>query len=143
MEASGVFRLLDVDESGTIDLEEFLNGCLGLHGPAKAIDLATLMWEVRQLSRGFCDKMMSMEDRLHLVLNILNTGKCSSLHSASSNDLGKVEMKEARPRRLSRVAAHYSSVSPKSSASAEIFCDSAPQRSGSKRPSLIDKDDRI
>merc|ERR1719329_1002657 len=50
-EAEGVFRLLDNDESGEIDLDEFLNGCLGLHGPAKAIHLSTLMYEARNLHR--------------------------------------------------------------------------------------------
>jgi hypothetical protein len=46
-EAQSIFSLLDVDDSGTIDLDEFLNGCLSLHGPAKAIHLATLMYETR------------------------------------------------------------------------------------------------
>lgn len=52
-EAKAIFHLLDVDDSGRIDLEEFLNGCLGLHGPAQAIHLATLMHETRQLARGY------------------------------------------------------------------------------------------
>merc|ERR1711959_353091 len=48
-EAEGLFRLLDLDNSGSIDAEEFLNGCLRLHGPAKALDLALLMREVRRI----------------------------------------------------------------------------------------------
>ena len=28
--------LLDTDRSGTIDLEEFVTGCMQLHGPAKS-----------------------------------------------------------------------------------------------------------
>jgi Ca2+-binding EF-hand superfamily protein len=50
-EAKGVFVLLDNDETGEIDLDEFLNGCLGLHGPAKAVHLSTLMYETRGLSK--------------------------------------------------------------------------------------------
>jgi len=50
-EAKGVFRLLDLDDSGAIDAEEFLNGCLRLRGPASALDLALLMHEVRRLEK--------------------------------------------------------------------------------------------
>jgi len=49
-EARGLFRLLDMDGSGRIDEEEFLNGCLRLRGPAKAMDLALVMKEMRRLS---------------------------------------------------------------------------------------------
>merc|ERR1719498_1208064 len=48
-EAKGLFRLLDLDGSGSIDAEEFLSGCLRLRGPAKALDLAILMHEVRKV----------------------------------------------------------------------------------------------
>merc|ERR1711920_1086137 len=44
---------LDLDGSGAIDAEEFLSGCLRLRGPAKALDLALLMREVKQLVRSF------------------------------------------------------------------------------------------
>lgn len=50
-EAKGVFQLLDLDGSGTIDAEEFLNGCLRLRGPAKALDLAVLMHEVKEIRK--------------------------------------------------------------------------------------------
>merc|ERR1711972_628352 len=50
-DAKSVFALLDADDSGKIDLDEFLNGCLGLHGPAKALHLATLMYEPRLSAR--------------------------------------------------------------------------------------------
>eukprot|EP00425_Heterocapsa_triquetra_P044336 CAMPEP_0195081072 /NCGR_PEP_ID=MMETSP0448-20130528/22630_1 /TAXON_ID=66468 /ORGANISM="Heterocapsa triquestra, Strain CCMP 448" /LENGTH=114 /DNA_ID=CAMNT_0040114075 /DNA_START=69 /DNA_END=410 /DNA_ORIENTATION=- len=50
-EARGLFRLLDIDNSGTINAEEFLHGCLRFRGPAKALDLALIMREVRRTSR--------------------------------------------------------------------------------------------
>merc|ERR1711870_61594 len=42
------FEALDIDMSGdgTIDADEFLNGCLHMHGPAKALDLLLLSREV-------------------------------------------------------------------------------------------------
>lgn len=48
-EAEHLFKLLDPQDSGAIDAEEFVMGCLRLHGTAKAIDLTTLMCEVRWL----------------------------------------------------------------------------------------------
>jgi len=49
-EADGLFKLLDMDGSGTIGIEEFLMGCMRLKGYAKTIDLATLMYENRRLT---------------------------------------------------------------------------------------------
>merc|ERR1719424_526470 len=41
-EAGIVFKLLDVENNGTLDEDELCNGCLKLAGPAKALDLAVL-----------------------------------------------------------------------------------------------------
>eukprot|EP00971_Amphidinium_carterae_P030684 603923-Amphidinium_carterae.1 len=48
-EARGIFRLLDIDNDGEVDAEEFLSGCIRLRGPAKALETATLIHEVRKL----------------------------------------------------------------------------------------------
>eukprot|EP00928_Gymnodinium_smaydae_P018284 TRINITY_DN16969_c0_g1_i1.p1 TRINITY_DN16969_c0_g1~~TRINITY_DN16969_c0_g1_i1.p1 ORF type:complete len:633 (-),score=69.19 TRINITY_DN16969_c0_g1_i1:211-2109(-) len=42
-EAKGIFHLLDADNSGTIDPDEFFHGFHRLRGPAKALDLQFLM----------------------------------------------------------------------------------------------------
>jgi len=47
--AEGLFKLLDTDRSGRIGLEEFVLGCLRLKGEAKAVDVATLMYENKRL----------------------------------------------------------------------------------------------
>eukprot|EP00928_Gymnodinium_smaydae_P019055 TRINITY_DN17275_c0_g1_i1.p1 TRINITY_DN17275_c0_g1~~TRINITY_DN17275_c0_g1_i1.p1 ORF type:complete len:849 (-),score=131.50 TRINITY_DN17275_c0_g1_i1:61-2607(-) len=98
-EARGVFHLLDVDESGTIELEEFLNGCLGLHGPAKALDLATLMWETRQMNRLFTAHAFTVDKSLHGIINVLPgaaaaVSESSSRHRASQ--LGSGHMRSSR-----------------------------------------------
>lgn len=49
-EARSLFKLLDVDDSGLVDADEFLSGCFRLRGPAKALDMALLYREVRNLS---------------------------------------------------------------------------------------------
>eukprot|EP00747_Dinoflagellata_sp_TGD_P215755 gnl/TRDRNA2_/TRDRNA2_88400_c1_seq1.p1 gnl/TRDRNA2_/TRDRNA2_88400_c1~~gnl/TRDRNA2_/TRDRNA2_88400_c1_seq1.p1 ORF type:complete len:257 (-),score=64.79 gnl/TRDRNA2_/TRDRNA2_88400_c1_seq1:59-742(-) len=47
-EAMNLFKLLDADESGDIDQDEFINGFLGLRGAATSFDLSTVMHEARK-----------------------------------------------------------------------------------------------
>lgn len=49
--AKGLFRILDLDNSGEIDSQELLTGTLRLRGAAKAIDLAALIYENRRMAR--------------------------------------------------------------------------------------------
>ncbi|CAK9094774.1 unnamed protein product [Durusdinium trenchii] len=51
-EAYGLFKLLDTEQSGNIECEELLEGCLRLRGPANAIDVATLQWLWQQFFLG-------------------------------------------------------------------------------------------
>lgn len=39
-DAWSFFKMLDLDESGAVDMEEFLMGCLRVRGAAKAIDIS-------------------------------------------------------------------------------------------------------
>jgi len=48
-EAKALFDLLDVSSDGTVSADEFLNGCLRVRGPSKALDLLVLSHEVAQL----------------------------------------------------------------------------------------------
>jgi len=50
-EAKGLFKLLDTDESNSIDVAEFINGFTRLRGPAKSLDLQLLMREMMRLSQ--------------------------------------------------------------------------------------------
>ena len=47
-DAAELFHMLDASHEGHIQADEFLNGCLRLDGPAKAIDLAAFMEESRK-----------------------------------------------------------------------------------------------
>lgn len=46
-----IFKLLDDDGSGTINVEEFADGCLRLRGQAKSLDIAFLKFEVLKLQK--------------------------------------------------------------------------------------------
>jgi len=63
-EAEDLFRLIDIDMSGSIDPEEFVNGCIRLQGPAKAIDLATLMSEFKRTTMASAHRSKKMMDTL-------------------------------------------------------------------------------
>merc|ERR1740123_2536944 len=42
-----LFDLVDVDQSGKIDMDEFCEGCLRLQGEAKSTDVHMLIYQVR------------------------------------------------------------------------------------------------
>lgn len=48
-DASGLFDLLDVDGNGIVDVDEFVSGLMRLKGPARSIDVATLLHQSRRL----------------------------------------------------------------------------------------------
>merc|ERR1712232_1335168 len=50
-EANGLFELLDDDDSGEVDVDEFVSGILRLKGAAKAVDMATLLYENKKIFR--------------------------------------------------------------------------------------------
>lgn len=60
-EARELFHLLDCDGQGEIDAVDFVNGCLRLHGSAKAIDFAAFLHEYRWLSLKLMDHVTYAE----------------------------------------------------------------------------------
>lgn len=48
-DAGTLFKLLDVDGSGKIEIDEFCEGCLRLAGEARSFDLNCLMYDIRNI----------------------------------------------------------------------------------------------
>ncbi|CAJ1349888.1 unnamed protein product [Effrenium voratum] len=48
---STLFTVMDADKSGLIDLDEFVFGCLQLHGPAKSLQVAKLSFENKSVRK--------------------------------------------------------------------------------------------
>merc|ERR1712113_1067496 len=69
-EAAKLFSLLDTDESGEIDGEELVSGCLRLHGSAKALELAAFMQEFTEFNRRWTAHAKRVER--HLKNNVIN-----------------------------------------------------------------------
>lgn len=63
-EARGLFELIDVENKGEISREDFIMGCLRLKGPAKALDLATLMFDTKRMANMLEEHMEIIEETL-------------------------------------------------------------------------------
>merc|ERR1712032_1195710 len=64
-DATQLFHLLDVDDSGEVVIDEFVEGCMKLKGEAKSMDLHVMMCENRHHLSHF---MSAVEDRFELIL---------------------------------------------------------------------------
>jgi len=71
-EAKGLFLLLDADGSGTVDSEEFTQGCLRLRGPARAIDVSTMMYSNKRMVQWWREKIQSLEVSLMCIQEYLD-----------------------------------------------------------------------
>lgn len=63
-EAVSFFDLLDTDDTGKVDAEEFLLGCMKLRGTARSIDIQTLLAENKKLCRLMRRLVRDVEQRL-------------------------------------------------------------------------------
>jgi hypothetical protein len=62
-EARGLFRLLDIGNTGKVDRKEFVFGCMRLKGPAKNVDMATLLYENKRMMELWTHFMVYVEDQ--------------------------------------------------------------------------------
>eukprot|EP00928_Gymnodinium_smaydae_P069923 TRINITY_DN5378_c0_g1_i1.p1 TRINITY_DN5378_c0_g1~~TRINITY_DN5378_c0_g1_i1.p1 ORF type:complete len:722 (+),score=113.61 TRINITY_DN5378_c0_g1_i1:80-2245(+) len=87
-EARSLFDLLDIDGSGCLTAEEFVIGCLRLRGPARAIDLATVLTLTYQIDN-MCGKTNDELAKLRQEIALLpiSTRSCSNVTSTRSTML--------------------------------------------------------
>jgi len=68
LDAAAFFTLLDVDGNGHVDIEEFVVGCLRMHGKANAIDMEISIQETKTLAHAINSKVQTVAlDHRHLV----------------------------------------------------------------------------
>jgi len=60
-DAKGLFDLFDYDQTGAIDAEDFINGCIRIHGQAQSRDLVTLMVEVQRMHSAWANHAAMVE----------------------------------------------------------------------------------
>jgi len=71
LDARVLFRLLDHDESGEIDIDEFCEGCLRLKGEAKSFDIHCLLFENQRMLLKTKHFMKYVEDRLDTLMDLM------------------------------------------------------------------------
>eukprot|EP00929_Paragymnodinium_shiwhaense_P089169 TRINITY_DN49377_c0_g1_i1.p1 TRINITY_DN49377_c0_g1~~TRINITY_DN49377_c0_g1_i1.p1 ORF type:complete len:609 (-),score=73.63 TRINITY_DN49377_c0_g1_i1:181-2007(-) len=62
-----LFRLLDARENATIDIDEFVSGCLRLKGNASALDLAKVSYDNKMFRKRMFEFMKSVETQLNIA----------------------------------------------------------------------------
>merc|ERR1712178_415691 len=76
-DARSMFKLLDLDDSGKVDIDEFCEGCLRLKGDARSFDINCMMYESRALLRLWVEFMEDLECRFEQIH--ANAGDVSAL----------------------------------------------------------------
>mmetsp|Transcript_1286 Transcript_1286/g.2172 ORF Transcript_1286/g.2172 Transcript_1286/m.2172 type:complete len:91 (+) Transcript_1286:1-273(+) len=74
-ESHELFDLLDVDGSGTLELQEVVSGLLRLRGSAKAVELFSLMRSVHHLHEDFTAHQRSLSLELMNLRQTIKHGK--------------------------------------------------------------------
>merc|ERR1712084_213103 len=76
-DAWSLFKLIDADGGGNIDIDEFIKGCESLRGGAKMIDLANLRFDVRSMAKRQQRFMHHVEEQFELI-----TGQAGAISSS-------------------------------------------------------------
>eukprot|EP00747_Dinoflagellata_sp_TGD_P177361 gnl/TRDRNA2_/TRDRNA2_226007_c0_seq1.p1 gnl/TRDRNA2_/TRDRNA2_226007_c0~~gnl/TRDRNA2_/TRDRNA2_226007_c0_seq1.p1 ORF type:complete len:111 (-),score=20.68 gnl/TRDRNA2_/TRDRNA2_226007_c0_seq1:37-369(-) len=66
-DAWGLFKLMDQDESLTIEVDEFVEGCLKLKGSSKNLDFSQMVQESRWLRKRLSRFMVYVEQQFALL----------------------------------------------------------------------------
>merc|ERR1712032_540058 len=72
-EAVGLFQLLDIGNTGRVDSKAFLLGCMRLKGPAKNVDVATLLRENKRMMVMWSKFMQFVEEQFAQLSFLVET----------------------------------------------------------------------
>ena len=81
-----LFASLDQDGNGLIGINEFTEGCLKLHGPARSVDLYAL----RQQHLKFRDQLAAISQAQHRIMDRLQSAP--SLHRRPPPTRGQIDI---------------------------------------------------
>jgi len=68
-QARTLFRLLDLDESDDVDIDEFVEGCMRMRGQARSIDVHMLLYENEKMICRTVEFMQYVEESLQQALS--------------------------------------------------------------------------
>merc|ERR1712187_738810 len=67
-QAQALFMLLDVDESGEVNVDEFVKGCMRLKGSARSMDVNMLLYENEKILYQFCSFKEYAEEQFEKIM---------------------------------------------------------------------------
>merc|ERR1712232_1438703 len=74
-DARSMFKLLDIDGSSMVDIDEFCTGCLKLKGEAKSFDVQCLMYESQRLHSKVTTLMGNLEESVVELKDVMSSPK--------------------------------------------------------------------
>lgn len=83
-DADQLFEFLDRDDSGSLSIVEFIQGCLRLRGPAKALDLAAMHLWSKEQSVDLQGRLDSLQRQLDELSDMLRTPRSMWLRTPRS-----------------------------------------------------------
>jgi len=95
-EAVGLFQLLDIGNTGRVDSKAFLLGCMRLKGPAKNVDVATLLHENKRMMALWSQFMQFTEEKFGQVISLLGQFEVEVNGCGEPEDIGTSPMEVER-----------------------------------------------
>merc|ERR1711933_291595 len=95
-DAWSLFKMLDSDGGGTIDVEEFVSGCLNLKGSAKAVHIAKMEHDSRMMRQLLENFIESVDANLEALMNWANVVPASEELKIRAQKTRQVKKKDLR-----------------------------------------------
>eukprot|EP00928_Gymnodinium_smaydae_P009011 TRINITY_DN13326_c0_g2_i1.p1 TRINITY_DN13326_c0_g2~~TRINITY_DN13326_c0_g2_i1.p1 ORF type:complete len:717 (-),score=121.21 TRINITY_DN13326_c0_g2_i1:37-1965(-) len=89
-DTKALFRLLDADNSGAIDIDEFCDGCIRIKGPAMSFDIHCVLFELDRVSARWAEFMGFAEECFLQVIEVLSPGSHLSENIRGSRLSGSI-----------------------------------------------------
>lgn len=91
-----VFDIVDSDDSGEVEVDEFLTGCMKVKGEAKAIDVYAVMRVCNKLEKQVCNKLEKSFTKVMKLVNDLqkNTASIALLPQLSAGSAATMDLLE-------------------------------------------------
>jgi len=91
-DARTIFTLIDVDGSGAVNCEEFVNGTMKLKGVSKSIDVISMMYDSARHGAKFSKLCSYVEDQFTEIRELISPGSSAPRGSVFSDLEGPIRM---------------------------------------------------
>jgi hypothetical protein len=67
LDPMSLFQLLDFDGSGEVDVQEFVQGCMRLRGPARSVDLNALKHDFDNMASSWSESLQQLDRKINVI----------------------------------------------------------------------------